>query len=106
MQLAIDIGFRHMIEIEQGETANAAARQGLDSPGADTPNADDRHPRLLKTSQALLCVEPRNAAKTSLEIHQGNRVRYLAIGRIVSQVWGLHYAMYCPGQKTQTTFSR
>jgi hypothetical protein len=76
-----------MVEIEQGHPADTAAGQGFRRPGTNTPDTDNRHLSLLETGQALLPIETDNAAKASLEIHQGYQVRCLVIDLLINGAW-------------------
>ena len=69
-QLAVDIGFRHMIHIDEGQLTNGAARQGFHSPGTHPANANNADPGTAKALQSLLTIQAGQAAKSPLKIHQ------------------------------------
>lgn len=65
-QLAIDIGFRHVVQIDQGEPPDSAAGQGLDRPGPYAAHPDDYGVCSADTLEAPLTIEPTDARKTPL----------------------------------------
>ena len=67
-QLAIDIGFRHMIEVDQGETTDRAARQSLDRPGPDPADTDHADAGSRECRQARATIQSPDSAKPSFKI--------------------------------------
>ena len=53
MQLPIDVGFGHLIEIEQADATHAAAGQGFCGPGTDAADANDRDVRGAQESMII-----------------------------------------------------
>lgn len=68
MTLAVDVGFGHVIQIDQRNVANTRARQRLGCPGANAANPQYTHVCFSKALERLLPIEPRNAAKATLAI--------------------------------------
>ena len=57
LHLAIEVAFRHDIEIDQGEPTDAAARQRLSGPRTDSAHANDHHMGRLKAQKLVLAKE-------------------------------------------------
>ncbi len=63
MRLAVDIGRGDMVQINQRQLANRAARQRLGRPRADAAHANHADMRMAKARQRRLAIQPANAAK-------------------------------------------
>ena len=63
--LAIEVGFADVIEIDQGERAERAARQSLHHPGADAANAEHGHARAFQPAQAVITVNTAHATEAA-----------------------------------------
>ena len=68
LDLAVDVRFGHVVEVDQGQRADRAARQRLDDPGTDPADADHANVRRAEALQRGLAVQPRDAAETAFEI--------------------------------------
>jgi hypothetical protein len=76
MQLTIDIGFRHMIEIKQGKFTDTTSYKRFHSPGSHTSHADHSHMGIEEFFQGLPPVEAGNSTKTSLNVQTLNTLDY------------------------------
>jgi len=63
MGLAVGIADADIVQVEQGDFANATARQGLGRPRADPADADHCHMGIAQALQALVAIQPGNAGK-------------------------------------------
>ncbi|MNV91530.1 hypothetical protein D3C71_1860330 [compost metagenome] len=63
MRLAVGVAHADIVQIEQGDLAHAAARQGLRRPRADPADTDDRHVGLTQPQQAIVTVQPGDSGK-------------------------------------------
>ena len=68
MRLAVDIGRGDMVQINQRQLANRAARQRLGRPRADAAHANHADMRMAKARQRRLAIQPANAAKAARPI--------------------------------------
>jgi hypothetical protein len=68
VDLAIDVGFGDVVEIDQGQPAHAAARQGFGRPGADTADADHRDMGAPGACQRAGAIQALDAAEAALGI--------------------------------------
>ena len=71
LDLAIDIRFGNIVEVDQGQAADGAARQRFDDPGTDAAHADDTHMGGAETLQRGGAVQAGNAAETPVKIDLG-----------------------------------
>ena len=62
------IGFGDMVEVNEGQCADAAARQGFCGPGAHPANADNNRMRATDTGRRRLAIATGHAAETTLSI--------------------------------------
>ena len=65
MELAVDVGLGHIVQVNQGQPADTRARQRLDRPRTDAAHADHANVRLAETLQRIVAVQPRDAAETA-----------------------------------------
>ena len=70
VQLAVDVGFGDVIEIDQREAADGRARQGLDRPGTDAADANDADVRFPESFQGAIPVETTCAAEAAFGIRR------------------------------------
>ena len=68
VDLAVDVGFGHMVEIDQAQMPHTTARQRLDHPRAHPANARHHHARLQQARQRGPAIQARHTAKTALTI--------------------------------------
>ncbi len=68
LDLAVDVGFGDVVEVDQHQLRDPAARERLDGPGADAAEADDGHARGPHARVAACAVQPLEAAEAALEI--------------------------------------
>ena len=66
MNLAVDVGLGHVVQVDEGEAPHAAARQRLGSPGADTANADNDDMGLPEPLAAGFSVDAGDGGKTTI----------------------------------------
>ena len=66
MDLAVDVGLGHMVQVDEGETPHPAARQRLGRPGADTANTDDDNVGLPEPLAAGFSVDAGDGRKTTI----------------------------------------
>jgi len=59
-----------MIKVNQGQVANAAARQGLSRPGANPPNPNDGDMGLRDLLGTCQPIKALNTTKTPIFLHQ------------------------------------
>lgn len=64
LDLAIDVRFGNIVQIDQGQAADGAARQRFDDPGADAAHADHAHVGGAETVQCGGAIQAGNAAET------------------------------------------
>ncbi len=67
VELTIDIGNADFIQIHEGQMTDARAGERLDSPRADTADADDGDPCFQKAIQRRLTIKPRNPAEAVVD---------------------------------------
>ena len=67
MQLAVDIGFGDVVQVDQRQLPDAAARQRFNCPRADAADADHAHMRFGQALQGVCTVEAGDAAETAEE---------------------------------------
>ena len=65
MNLSVDVGFGHMVEVDQGDMPNAAAGKGLSRPGPYPANADHHHMGLLDALRPCNPIQPLQPPKTA-----------------------------------------
>ena len=65
MELAVDVGLGHIVQVNQRQPADTRARQRLDRPRTDAAHADHADMRLAETLQRIVAVQPRDAAETA-----------------------------------------
>jgi hypothetical protein len=68
MDLAVDVGLGHMVQVDQRQLTDTAARQRFRRPGADPANANDSHMRRAYARCARNAVEAIQPAEAALEI--------------------------------------
>ncbi len=68
-QLAVDVGFGNVIEVDQGECANAATRQGFHCPRTYATHANDANMRSGEAVKCRFTVSADDAAKPTANIH-------------------------------------
>ena len=68
LHLAVDVRLGDLVEVDQRERGDAAARQRLGGPRADAADADDGDVRRADARVAGVAVEPAQAAEAALEI--------------------------------------
>ena len=66
MDLAVDVGLGHVVQVDEGEAPHAAARQRLGGPGADTTNADDDDMGLPEPLAAGFSIDAGDGGKTTI----------------------------------------
>ena len=71
LDLAVDVRFGHVVEVDQGQAADGAARQRFDDPGTDAAHADHAHMGGAEARQRGRAVQAGNAAETALKIDLG-----------------------------------
>ena len=69
LHLAVDVGLGHMVQIDQGQRSNTAARQGLDAPATHTTQTNHRQMQPAQARIAGLTIEPAQSAKATLQIN-------------------------------------
>ena len=67
MDLPVDIGFGHVVKIDQREAPNTAARQGFNRPGPDSTDAHHHHMRIENALRSVDAIESTQTAKAALE---------------------------------------
>ena len=67
-ELAVHVRDAHIVEIDQSESADAAAGECFDRPRADATDADDADVRAAQALESARAVEPGDAAETLREI--------------------------------------
>jgi hypothetical protein len=65
MDLAVDIGFSYVVEINQCQFANTASGKRFDSPRTDSANSDNRNMRLSDARSTCYPIETLKPAKTT-----------------------------------------
>ena len=65
MDLAVDVGFSHVIHVDEGESPYPGACQGLGCPGAHPPDADHHHMGVGNAARTLCTIEPGRPAKAA-----------------------------------------
>ena len=66
MDLTVDVGLGHVIQVDEGEAPHAAARQRLGRPGADTANTDNDDMGLPEPLAAGFSVDAGDGRKTTI----------------------------------------
>ncbi len=66
LDLPVGIGDADVVQVEQADLADAAARQGLGDPGTDPAEPDHRHVRSGQPLEPVAPVKPGYAAETLL----------------------------------------
>ena len=77
MHLAVHVGFGDMVEIDQCQGTDTAARKRLRSPGSDAAQSDDTDRRMTQRRDARLAIEARQAAEPALRIVGRSSSRHL-----------------------------
>jgi len=70
VNLTVDIRFRNVIKVDQGDVAHAATGQRLCAPGAYAPNTGHNHVALLQARGAAITIQAIQATKATLRIHE------------------------------------
>ena len=70
VNLAIDVRFGHMVQINQGQSANSAARQRFGRPGPHTANTDHRDMRVADRLGTSDSIEALQATKAPLRVER------------------------------------
>ena len=68
LHLAVDVGLGHMVQVDQRQRRDAAARQRLGRPGADAAQADDGDARGAHARVAGVAVQAAQAAEAAFEV--------------------------------------
>ena len=68
VNLSIDIGLRHVVQIDQGQAPHPAARQGFHRPRAHATDPHHGNVRLANGLGARHAVQARQTSKTSVLI--------------------------------------
>ena len=68
LNLSVDIGLGHMVQIDQGERRYTAACQSLYGPRAHAAQANNRHSKCPQTRIGRLTVQTAQAAETPLQV--------------------------------------
>ena len=71
MGLTVDVRLGNMIEIDQRQMPNAAARERLDHPGPHAANANNTDRRRTQTRKRLVAIEASDTAEAALDIDVG-----------------------------------
>lgn len=66
LNLTIDVGFAHVVQINECQLANAATRKCLGRPGAHTAYADHSHMRATDMVGASLSIQARQPTKATV----------------------------------------
>ena len=66
MDLSVDVGLGHMVQVDEGEASHAAARQRLGRPGADTANADNDDMGLPEPLAAGFSIDAGDGRETTI----------------------------------------
>jgi hypothetical protein len=74
MDLPVRIAFGDVVEIDQRQRADCAARKRLNGPRPDTADADHRDMRALERGKRRCAIEPRDAAETPRAVGFNTRV--------------------------------
>ncbi|MNY53410.1 hypothetical protein D3C86_1891640 [compost metagenome] len=74
VDLAVDIRFGDLVQVDQRDAIDAAACQGLGGPGADAANADDGDMRIADAGRAIHAIKTLQPAKAALEVGFGQQV--------------------------------
>ena len=69
MDLAINIGFSKMIQIDQGNTTNRTARQRLDGPATNTAYPDHTYMSSTESRQPRRAVQASDTRKATIRIY-------------------------------------
>jgi hypothetical protein len=75
VHLPVDVGLGHVVEVDQHQRADAAARQRLGGPGADAADADDRDAGLPDGRRARHAVQALEAAEAPGQVGREPRRR-------------------------------
>ena len=66
MDLTVDVGLGHVVQVDEGEATHTAARQRLGRPGADTANADNDDMGLPEPLAAGVSVDAGDGGKATI----------------------------------------
>jgi hypothetical protein len=69
MNLAIDIGLSHMVQINQCEMPHPAARKSFNGPRPHAPNTDNSHMSGTYALSPQNTVQSSQSSKSSFHIH-------------------------------------
>jgi len=72
VHLAVEVGERNMIHVDQAQLANTRARERFGDPRADAAKASHHHMGLLQTPQSRLAVEPGDSCELALFVDGGD----------------------------------
>jgi hypothetical protein len=73
MDLAVDVGLSHMVQVHQGQLADTTAGQGLGRPGTDPAHTHDNDMSITDALSPAHSVQPLQTAESAL----GDLVRQL-----------------------------
>jgi hypothetical protein len=76
MDLAVDVGFGHVVQVDQRQRADAAAGQRLRRPGTDAADADDGDVRAPDRGRAVHAVQALQPAEAALQVRRLVEVRH------------------------------
>ena len=68
MDLPVDVGFGDMVQVDQRQRADAAARQRLHRPRADAAQAGHGDVGILQARGRLLSIQTRKTAEAAVEV--------------------------------------
>src|SRR6185312_16635114 len=69
LTLAVDIRFRHMVQVDQCQAPDPAARKRLGGPGAHAAEPDDCHAGGAYPLCAGHTIQPRETTKAAVQVH-------------------------------------
>lgn len=82
MNLTVDVGLCHVIQIHQRDPAHTTAGQRLGGPGTHATDAHDHHVGVKNCLRTADAVEPPQATEPTFEVR-------LSHSRSISQIWNL-----------------
>ena len=68
MNLPVDVGLGNVVEVDQRELSDAAAREGFDSPRTNSADAYHQHMRFFDAGRAHYAVQPLEPAEPATEV--------------------------------------
>ena len=84
VDLPVDVGFAHVVEVDQRQLADSGAGQGFHGPAAHAANADHADMGLADAAGFGVAIQTVHAAKAAVEVGRSHRGKSLKKRRMLA----------------------